>query len=282
MRALIDGDIILHEMGWSGEFKDKETGELILMDFEHVQELVDDKIRVINVEVGATEDPLIFLSDSPWLTAQLNRERKFAGKPEREYIPNFRYALAKAKPYKGTRKNPKPFHFYNIIAHLRATYDTRVSEGGLEADDEMGIFQCSREEPDTIICSRDKDLRMVPGHHYSWECGNQRSIGPTRTDQLGWLSKNESGKFIGYGDLFFYYQTLVGDPVDNIPGLPGCGDVAANSILNETHSSEDAYQRVKQAYIEKLGDSARDYFLEQANLLWIRRERDKGYEPPRS
>jgi len=280
MRALIDGDILLHEMGWSGEFKDKETGEPILLDFDELSEIIDDRIRVINVEIEATEEPLIFLSDSEWLTAQINKERKFAGEPEREFIPNFRYNVAKTKPYKGTRKNPKPFHFYNILAYLRGKYDTIVSSGGLEADDELGIFQCSREVSDTTICSRDKDLRMVPGNHYSWECGKQRSVGPVHTDELGWLEKTDSGKTIGYGRLFFYYQLLVGDAVDNIPGLPGCGAVAANRILEGTESIEDGFERVKQAYRDKIGEGAKDYFLEQAQLLWIMQDREKGYQLP--
>ena len=35
----------------------------------------------------------------------------------------------------------------------------------LEADDLLGIHQA----PDTVICTLDKDLLMVPGQHYSWQ-----------------------------------------------------------------------------------------------------------------
>jgi nitrogen fixation-related uncharacterized protein len=43
MKALIDGDILLHEISWSGQFKDKETGEEVLLDDEHVAKLLHQK-----------------------------------------------------------------------------------------------------------------------------------------------------------------------------------------------------------------------------------------------
>ena len=280
MTPLIDGDIILHELGWSGEFKDKETGEFILLGFDHVQELLDNKIKLICEEVEATSPPIIFLTDNEWLNEQTNKRAKFFGKPERPYIRNFRYDIGKTKPYKGTRKNPKPYHFYNIMVYLIANYQTIISDGGLEADDEMGIYQCSHEN--TIICSRDKDLRIIPGWHYSWECGQQRSIGPAETDKIGWLEKKDNGEVLGYGLSFFYYQMLVGDATDNIPGLPGSGKVGALKLLEGADTEQELFNRVKQAYINKVGlCNSKDYFMEQANLLWMRQERDKGYELPK-
>ena len=47
MRPLIDGDILLYEIGFSGEFKDEETGEPALLDFDRVAILLDEKIRLI-------------------------------------------------------------------------------------------------------------------------------------------------------------------------------------------------------------------------------------------
>lgn len=281
MRPLIDGDILLHELGWSAEFPDKESGDTVLLDFDHVLKLLNEKMQVIRMDTGADEEPLIFISDSEALTNQINRERRLFGE-HREFVPNFRYETAKTKPYKGNRKNPKPFHFNNLIAYFRSEYDTIISEDGYEADDEMGIFQVreNRAGRDTIICSRDKDLRIIPGNHYSWECGGQRSIGPANTDRLGRLGKNDRGEVLGYGQLFFYYQMLCGDSADNIPGLPRCGTVAAYGALHQCETEEAAFRIVKDLYRDKLGSGAKEYFLEQANLLWITQERGKGYEFP--
>ena len=57
----------MHELGWSGQFKDKDTGEEILFDFEKVQSLLEDKLTLICNEVGATEPPTLFFSDNEWL-----------------------------------------------------------------------------------------------------------------------------------------------------------------------------------------------------------------------
>ena len=271
MTPLIDADVLLHELGWSGEFKDRETGEEILFDFDRVQELLDEKIQLICLETEADTAPLMFISDSEWLAKQ----------EKREFVPNFRYERAVTKPYKGTRKNPKPFHFYNILAYLRGNYNVIVARDGYEADDEIAIYQYrhwSSGKNNTIICSRDKDLRICPGNHYSWECGSQASIGPVEVDRVGYLVRDEEArKTYGFGLAFFFYQMLVGDAVDNIPGLPGCGDVSARKILEGATTERDYYERVRQAYKEKLGDGAKEYFLEQRDLLWIVQERGKPY-----
>src|SRR5210317_1280876 len=100
MKPLIDADILLHEIGWSGEFNDKETGEPILLDFDEVSKILDDKIDLICNEVGATQAPTLFVTDN---------EDFHKVRSKREELPpyqrGFRYDIAKEKPYKGTRKN---------------------------------------------------------------------------------------------------------------------------------------------------------------------------------
>ena len=279
MTPLLDSDIILHELGWSGQFKDKETGEEILLDFDFLADLIDKKIELICYDVEATEPPILYITNSEWLNSRMNKERKWTGEDPIEYVHNFRYSIATTKPYKGTRHNPKPFHFYNIIAYLRANYNVVVSTDGYEADDMMCMEQYGRD--DTIICSRDKDLRICPGWHFSWECGKQRAIGPVYTDRLGFLSTKENGDTIGYGLKLFFYQLLVGDTADNIPGLPKVGDARAVKLLQDLHTEEEMFAAVQALYIEKMGDNARDYFREQSQLLWMVQQKGVGYTPPK-
>lgn len=231
------------------------------------------------MEVGATEKPLLFLTDSAELTKRLNKESRLFGRDDRVYTPNFRYEVAKTVPYKGTRTQPKPYHFYNIQTYIRSEYDHIISSEGLEADDELGIFQTKsiRSGIETTICSRDKDLRMVPGLHYSWECGKQLSIGPEYTDEVGRLEHTNKGKVLGYGYLFFCYQLLAGDAVDNIPGLRGFGPVHSYEAIKDRPSRESALLRVRQLYHEKLGEGYEEYLTEQAKLLWIKQDRSDYY-----
>lgn len=270
-KPLIDGDILLHEIGWSGQFKDKETGEEILLPFHTVHEILDEKINLICREVGATEAPTLYFSDSEWL----------AKKEGRDYVPNFRYKVATTKPYKGTRVSNLPFHYYNILVTCLATYDCHVSHRGLEADDEMGIAQ----NENTIICSRDKDLRQVPGWHYSWVCGTQEALGPHYTDPLGEMvvktyrtaSGAKKKKTYGYGWKFLFYQLLVGDAVDNIPGLKGWGEVAAYKLVNPLTNLFDVFRAVRREYDKQRPNDSADYFYEQGTLLFIRQKDDEGF-----
>lgn len=273
MKPLIDGDILLHELGWSGEFKDKETGEMTLMEFDFVSDLLDKKIANICADTYSDEPPLIFITNSEWIQEISKRLRHDVPK----YKPIFRHKFAVTKPYKGNRKNPKPFHFNNIIVYLDANYDMVISSDGYEADDELCMAQYGRE--DTVICSRDKDLRICPGWHYTWECAGQRAVGPVFTDELGWLEITTHGKIIGYGKKFFYYQMLMGDNTDHIPGLPGTGTKGAYKLLVDIPTVAECHAAVKQAYIDKIGkETAKEYFLEQANLLWMIHEKGVFFE----
>ena len=279
MQPLIDGDILLFEIGWSGEFKDKDSGEPVLLPPEEVLDLLDKKIEGICRDVDATKPPILFVSDSEYLTAQRNKQRKREGLEPLPFIPNFRYSVAKTQPYKGNRKNPKPFHFYNILAHMLANYNTVVSKDGLEADDMLCIEQVLRKD-DTIICSRDKDLRICPGWHFSWECGKQGAIWPVKTDRIGWLEP-KGGDVLGYGLSFFYYQMLVGDTADHIPGLPGYGKVKAFALLKDLKTEEELFTTVRDLYKEVKGGESKEYFLEMANLLWMTQEKGVGYKIPK-
>lgn len=214
-------------------------------------------MRVNNVcaIIDSTEPPIIY----------------FTGKT------NFRSELAKRQKYK-ERPSNKPWHYYNLKAYIQAVYETRCVEG-LEADDLMSIEQTSR-PTETIICTRDKDLRQVPGWHYGWELGNQPSFGPLLVLNPGLLSlSDDRRKLNGYGDLFFYGQLLTGDRVDTVPGLGGCGPVKAFDILFGCGSSQEAFNRVREAYRGVYGDSAEEEMLEQGRLLYMTRELNEDGSP---
>lgn len=255
MQPLIDSDVLRYELGFSGEYV--EEGEHKIRDFEFVQELLDNKIKFICEEVGATHPPLLFLTGD-----------KFAMKLlKQELLTPFRETIATVKPYKGTRKGEKPFHFYNITAYMLANYDCRVSNG-LEADDLMAIEQTNRPD-ETIICTRDKDLRMVPGWHYGWECGKQPSFGPELVDNKGWLKLNDKGDVKGAGLKFFFYQMLVGDTVDNIPGCPKIGPVKAFKLLEGCSTKAEHEAAVRASYEAFYGGEWSERLEEQSKLLWM-------------
>lgn len=273
--ALIDLDVIRYEVGSVGEKLNKETGELEIRSFDFVKEVFDERIRTIVEGAGAT-DWIGFLTGDKTTIKTVNRVLRSRGDECRVYEPNFREALAKGKVYKGTRKQDKPFHWINLTAYILSRPNIQVSSG-CEADDEIGISHRSNPSS-SIICTRDKDLRMVPGFHYGWECGRQPEFGPVEYDSLGKIElvRSKSGnKITGGGFMFFGSQLLTGDVVDNIGGLRGVGPVKAYDLLSNCTSEREVFDSVKRHYEEVGGEHWRQLLEEQCHLLWIVRERNE-------
>ena len=194
------------------------------------------------------------------------RVRIFLSGPE-----NFRIQIAKRKGYKENRKDSvKPFHYHNIKAYMQNVYDVTVTDG-IEADDALCIER-AKDPENTIVCSRDKDLRQHEGWIYSGEVGKQPSFGPFRVEGYGEISLEKKGKaniLKGYGQKFFLSQVLTGDIVDNYPGLPGCGPVEAFSTLQGTLTYPEGLKAVVEAYRALYGDSWEQELEEQAQLAYI-------------
>jgi len=276
MKCLLDGDVLVYEAAFGGQYKDEE-GELVVRPFESVAELLDQKIREIVDECWADEEPLLFLTNDSTLNKMYNRRRKQDGLEPVTYIPNFRIDVAKDKPYKGQRKQDKPFHRDNVRAYMLDNYECVVANG-VEADDMLAVYQTKAAPLTTVICSRDKDLKMVEGMHYTWACAKQPQWGPAPVDKLGELQLN-GNKLTGTGSKFFYSQVLTGDSTDNYSGLPRCGPKRAFELLEGGQSERDLFQAVSGAYRDKFGDDWRAKMLEQARLAWMVVELDSDGEP---
>lgn len=331
MRPLIDADILRYEIGASGQYyKKNDDGtfeeELTILPFDVVAEKLDQKIKEICALVWATEPPLLFLSMDAQTKKRENKAKqrkvkrlkdaydvqKEHGNEERAeeilkegvelkksmvYKPNFREKVAKKKVYKGNRKkSSRPVHYNNLTEYIKATYDVVMAEG-LEADDLLSVYQCNAlaecSDPTTIICTRDKDLRMVPGLHFGWECGTdgkrgyQRQFGPELVKGVGLLRPRYGAKVLsrgprkglkevldvkGMGILFFGAQLIMGDTTDNIPGIPGQGAGAAWQYLEKVTTEAEVFSVVQGLYIKKFGNEWEEAMLEQGRLLWMAQE----------
>lgn len=246
MIAVIDADIICYEFG---NMRDLESTEIL--PWPIVRKFVDERIAMI-LEESESTDYIMYLTDSK---------------------SNFRIEAATIVPYKGKRPSDKPPHWENIREHLIEQYDAKLITG-MEADDACGIVQYTsffavcmnhmyggnptKDSHKTIICSRDKDLDMIPGWHYQWECGKQA--------MRRW--------FIDEQDAIrsFYKQLLTGDSTDNILGLFGVGKAAACVKRIDNYDTEqEMFNECLDRYTERFGSYARQFLEENAKLLWILR-----------
>lgn len=126
---------------------------------------------------------------------------------------NFRKKLAPS--YKANREAQKrPEYLEPLREWLVVNWQATITDG-IEADDAIGIAMTA--DPDnTICCSLDKDLRQVPGNHYSWDIGGTSVTGKqwSRPSQKLVVSPRE-------GLFNFYWQMIMGDTSDNVPGFDG-------------------------------------------------------------
>ncbi len=168
---------------------------------------------------------------------------------------NFRENLAVTAVYKGNRPAAKPIHYDDIRNYLMDTYGFQVAEGQ-EADDAIGIA-CCNDPGNTVIVTIDKDLDMIPGDHYNF-------VKRIRYNVSNWAAI-----------VWFYTQILTGDRVDNIIGLKGIGPVKAANILKDCLTEADLYSKVVEAYEGNI-----ERVVENARLLWIRRQENQVWQPP--
>lgn len=161
---------------------------------------------------------------------------------------NFRYGIATLRPYKGTRQGKrKPAHLQALGEYAVEAWGAVVVDG-METDDQLGINQTE----DTIICTIDKDLDMVPGWHYNWN-----------SQEIYSVDKQE-------GMLTFYHQLLTGDSVDNIGGVRGIGVTKAALLLKGVTDEQELVDLCLKAYD---GDEAA--LIENGALLWMKKTEEE-------
>lgn len=260
--------------------------------------------------------------DADWETqvrtaaAEVDRLRRMAG-AERACLhltskfsdKGKRAEVALQQPYQGNRKDkPKPKNLERMRLHLAEGRDYDAMYWiDQEADDGMcqAAWQAVQNgKPQlAVIVSPDKDLRQCIGWHMDWKTGEMHEV-----TGYGYLHLDRTGntpKLKGYGPAFFWAQMLMGDPADNIRGLPKvtsdclrfllnvdtysskpCGPVLTYDLLKDCTSNSEAKDRVRILY-EAYGDEHgfinyrngfgvpwEDVFESERNLLWMRRTHD--------
>lgn len=258
--ALIDGDILVYESCYAAQSAYKQaTDSDDIVGFESVDNSMVQRIEQIMLGAGC-DSYVLYITEGR----------------------TFRYDVAFTKPYKGTRHADKPYHYANLRAVIKTLHPCKIVTM-LEADDQLAIDALA-DRDNTVLCSRDKDLRQVTGATvYSWELGNQPSFGPTKIQRIGGV--DSKGK--GTGFAFFMAQMVMGDGADNVPGITGKGPGAAYKLLSPIVEDEEMTDNEKVAEMKAAVTTAyqrcyaEDYgavYKEQATLLWMLRSQPSDGE----
>jgi 5'-3' exonuclease len=235
LRALLDGDIYAYRPAAASENDDLGIA------ISRMEEMIDNTLA----ETGADEFS-IFLSGEN----------------------NFRYEIY--PEYKANRPKERPRHLKDLKNYLIEKYQAVVSDG-CEADDLLGIEQC--QGTDTIICSIDKDLRMIPGKHYSFEIRGTITRGPRAGE--GWVRPAELVTVEPFDGLRrFYTQCLTGDSTDNIKGASGIGSVKAARLLSECRTEQALFEATRSCF------SCDEELEVTGACLWIFRKPNDRWKIP--
>lgn len=169
--------------------------------------------------------------------------------------------------YKANRIAPKPRFLADVKNYFKEKYNAEVAIG-CEADDLLGVAQCGVPEGQTIICSIDKDLRMIPGWHYSFEIsGKAKDTAWVRPMEMVYVNPWEALKR-------FYTQLLTGDPTDNIKGAVGIGKQKAEKLLRDCTTEQELLESVRDCF------SCDEELLLNGQCLWIWRKHNDIWKIP--
>lgn len=236
MKCLIDGDILVYRMGFASEDETESITAIRTNDAIH---------NILNA--FQTKDFEIYLSDGT--------------------VNTFRFKIW--DQYKANRINAvKPKH-YEFIKLLLIKKWGAIITPEQEADDALGINQTEN----TVICTIDKDLDQIAGHHFNFVQNKYYLVEEFEADR------------------WFYMQLLMGDKTENVDGIYGIGPIKASKILAPCGSEEEMYTETLQAYRtwlktanplwgEEQEQNLHSLVLRNGQLLRIRRKADEIWQPP--
>jgi len=179
---------------------------------------------------------------------------------------NFRYNIYPL--YKANRTKEKPTYLESCRELLVTQYGSSIVNG-METDDMLGIRQTQLDGA-SRICSLDKDLLMIPGHHFNWVSQEFKLVSPLD------------------GLKTFYKQLILGDKSDNIPGFDGalrgsCPKFVAKlqEPIDSMTEEIDMYHHVFGVYFDAQGnDDIETIIHRNAQLLHILKEEEGFWKAP--
>lgn len=245
LNALYDSDGVVYGAGFSA-------------DSQYAKQLAEDGVLTEDIQSRLEEDD--YLSHALYnvkVRAEYAQNRFGSLKLYIQEGPTFRYDVATIQPYKGNRKDSKKPKYYNEIREYLLDVWKAIPVKHIETDDALGIEQMKHPDKSTVIITQDKDLKTIPGWH--WD--------PVK-DLLFYQTLKDA-------DNFFFYQMMVGDTADHIPGIKRVGDKTANAIIEACeHDTGRIREKVKELYLKQYGVEWEAAYQEVGTLLYILRKEE--------
>jgi DNA polymerase-1 len=151
-----------------------------------------------------------------------------------------------------------------IVHYLEAAGVSSLCREGVEADDWIAaIARSASEQMPVVIASSDKDFMQLVSDRIGLLNPNDKSEKIWGAEDVRARTGVEPGQIVDW-------LALIGDSVDNIPGVPGVGPKTATELLQQFGSAEALYARLAEVKSDRLRASlagAKDIVLRNQRLV---------------
>ncbi len=160
--------------------------------------------------------------------------------------PTFRHEMF--EQYKGTRKGmPEELREQVPVMKevLMAMHITVIEKPGFEADDVLGTLAVKAEQEgnQVSLVSGDRDLLQLATERIKIRIPKTKRTG---TEIEDYMAADVLEKYHVTPKQFIDLKGLMGDPSDNIPGVPGIGEKTAGKLIESYHSIENIYEHIEE------------------------------------
>ena len=157
-----------------------------------------------------------------------------------------------------------------IFGYLKAAGIASFMQEGIEADDYIACLsgRAVNAGMTVVIASADKDFMQLVSPQVGL-------LNPNDKSEAVWTDEQVRAK-TGVGSAqIVEWLALMGDQVDNIPGVPGIGPKTAADLLNRFGSVAGLYERLEEVKSEKLRENLRaSAEVVRRNLTMVRLQDD--------
>ena len=142
--------------------------------------------------------------------------------------------------------------FDEIVSYLNAANVAAYCGDGVEADDYIACLarRAANAGWQVVIASSDKDFMQLVSDRVGL-------LNPNDKSETVWMDEQVRNKTGVAPSQIVDWLALMGDSVDNIPGVPGVGTKTAADLLKQFGSVENLFARLDEVKSEKLRASLR-------------------------
>ncbi|WP_242356219.1 MULTISPECIES: DNA polymerase I [Anaeromyxobacter] len=148
----------------------------------------------------------------------------------------------------------------------------RIEEGGVEADDVIATLACRAREQgyEVVVVTGDKDFAQLVDEKLSLYDPMAEASG-----RGGWTGPAEVEKKLGVRpDQVVEYMAILGDKIDNVPGIAGIGEVTAAALVRRFGTVEEMLRRPDEipAAVARGGEKVKEKIVANAARIRMNRE----------